>query len=65
MLFESVFLPQKSMWIKCFNRQDFKAHANNVLLWLRISAVSRKCNSTAEIMYVALYSILMLIECGL
>ncbi len=32
-----------------FNRQDFKADANNVLLWLRIGAVFRECNSTAEL----------------
>ncbi len=34
-----------------FNRQGFKAHANNVLLWLRINAVSRECNSTAELIF--------------
>ncbi len=31
------------------NRQGFKTHANNVLLWLWISAVFRECNSTAEL----------------
>ncbi len=43
-----------------FNRQGFKADANNILLWLWISAVSRESNSTTELtlmwMYVALYS---------
>ncbi len=46
-----------------FNRQGFKAHANNVLLWLWISEVSHESNSTAELklmwMYFALYSILI------
>ncbi len=41
------------------NQQGFKTHANYVLLWLRISAVSRESNSTAVLtlmwMYVALY----------
>ncbi len=37
--------------IVMFNRQDFKAHANNVLLWLWINAVSRECNSTAELIF--------------
>ncbi len=40
--------------------KHLKAHANNVLLWLQISAVSYESNSTAELtlmwMYVALYS---------
>ncbi len=31
------------------NRQGFKTHANNVLLWLWINAVFRECNSTAEL----------------
>ncbi len=43
-----------------FNRQGFNTHANDVLLWLWISAVPRESNSTAELtliwMYVALYS---------
>ncbi len=32
------------------NRQGFnKADANSVVLWLRIIAVSRECNPTAEL----------------
>ncbi len=34
---------------KTFDRQGFKTQANNVLLWLRVSAVSRESNSTAEL----------------
>ncbi len=40
-----------------FDRQGFKAHANNALLWLRVSAVSCESYSTAEWMHVGLYSI--------
>ncbi len=32
-----------------FTRQGFKADPNNACLWLWISAVSRKSNSTAEL----------------
>ncbi len=32
-----------------FSRQGFKTHANNVLLWLWISAVSHESNSTTEL----------------
>ncbi len=45
-----------------FNGKALK-HANNVLLWLRISVVSRESNSTAELtlmcMYVVLCSLLI------
>lgn len=34
-----------------FKCQGFKAHANNVCLWLRISAVSSECNSAAELTF--------------
>ncbi len=34
-----------------FNSQGFKAHANSVLLWLWINAVSRECNSTTEVTF--------------
>ncbi len=41
------------------NWQGFKTHVNDVPLWLRISAVSRESNSTAELtlmwMHVVLY----------
>ncbi len=41
--------------------QGFKTHANDVLLWLWINAVSRESNSTTVLtlmwMYVALYSL--------
>ncbi len=56
------------------NRQGFETHANDVLLWLQISAVSRESNSTTELtlmwMYVALNieaeaPELQLIECAL
>ncbi len=35
--------------IETFNQQGFKAHAKNVLLWLRISAVSCESNSILEL----------------
>ncbi len=64
---------QTSAWIKRLTSKALK-HANYVLLWLQISAVSRESNSTAELtlmwMYVALYikaevPELQLIECAL
>ncbi len=49
---------QNRTWMKRLNSKALK-QANNVLLWLWISAVSRDNNSTAELtlmwMYVALY----------
>ncbi len=42
-----------------FNRQGFKVDANYALIRLRISAVPRECNSTAELIFdVNVYSIL-------
>ncbi len=43
-----------------FNGNALK-HANNVLLWLRISAVSRESNSTAVLTLMCMY----VVSCGL
>ncbi len=39
---------QTSAWMKSLTGKALN-HANNVLLWLWISAVFRECNSTAEL----------------
>ncbi len=45
-----------------FNRQCFKAHANNLILWLRISAVSHELTFDVNVYRVVQYIELQLIE---